>query len=72
MDPEREGMRRGYEDQLTKDGAEEPMPQQRVQDLVAILHAFSSRLYGLRNSRKAREKALRDENCAQDQDESHP
>ncbi len=46
--------------------------QELVQDLMRIVHCFSSRLYGLRNYRKALEKALKDENRAQDQDESHP
>jgi len=46
--------------------------QELVQDLMSIVHCFSSRLYGLRNYRKALEKALRDENRAQDQDEPHP
>ncbi|GHO76745.1 hypothetical protein KSD_45160 [Ktedonobacter sp. SOSP1-85] len=45
--------------------------QELVQDLMSILHCFSSRLYGLRNYRKALEKALKDENRAQDPDESH-
>jgi putative resolvase len=45
--------------------------QELVQDLMSIVHCFSSRLYGLRNSRKALEKALKDENRAQDPDESH-
>ncbi len=40
--------------------------QELVQDLITITHCFSSRLYGLRNYRKALEKALRDENRAQD------
>ena len=46
--------------------------QELVQDLMSIVYCFSSRLYGLRNYRKALEKALRDENRAQDQDEPHP
>jgi putative resolvase len=46
--------------------------QELVQDLMSILHCFSSRLYGLRNYRKALEKALKDENRAQDPDEPHP
>jgi predicted site-specific integrase-resolvase len=46
--------------------------QELVQDLMSIIHCFSSRLYGLRNYRKALEKALKDENRAQDPDESHP
>ena len=46
--------------------------QELVQDLMSIVHSFSSRLYGLRNYRKALEKALKDENRTQDPDESHP
>lgn len=42
-----------------------------VQDLITITHRFSSRLYGLRNYRKALEKALKDENRAPDQNEPH-
>jgi putative resolvase len=45
--------------------------QELVQDLMSIIHCFSSRLYGLRNYRKALEKALKDENGAQDPDEPH-
>jgi putative resolvase len=45
--------------------------QELVQDLMSIIHCFSSRLYGLRNYRKALEKALKDENRAQDPDEPH-
>jgi len=45
--------------------------QELVQDLITITHCFSSRLYGLRNYRKALEKALKDENRAPDPDESH-
>ena len=45
--------------------------QELVQDLMTITHCFSSRLYGLRNYRKALEKALKDENRAPDPDESH-
>ena len=44
--------------------------QELVQDLITITHCFSSRLYGLRNYRKALEKALKDENRAQDPHES--
>jgi len=40
--------------------------QELVQDLITITHCFSSRLYGLRTYRKALEKALEDENRAQD------
>jgi putative resolvase len=51
---------------------EELSPEQElVQDLMAITHGFSSRLYGLRTYRKALEKALKDEHRAPDQDESH-
>ncbi len=46
--------------------------QELVQDLMSIIYCFSSRLYGLRNYRKALEKALKDENRAQDPDEPHP
>jgi putative resolvase len=45
--------------------------QELVQDLITITHCFSSRLYGLRTSRKALEKALKDENRAQDPHESY-
>jgi predicted site-specific integrase-resolvase len=41
--------------------------QELVQDLITITHCFSSRLYGLRNYRKALEKALKDDQSAQDQ-----
>src|SRR5229473_3392035 len=43
--------------------------QELVQDLMAITHCFSSRLYGLRNYRKALKKALADENRAQNTDQ---
>jgi putative resolvase len=45
--------------------------QELVQDLITITHGFSSRLYGLRNYRKALEKALEDENRAQNPHEPH-
>jgi predicted site-specific integrase-resolvase len=45
--------------------------QELVQDLITITHGFSSRLDGLRNYRKALEKALEDENRAQDPHEPH-
>lgn len=49
---------------------EELSPEQElVQDLIAITHCFSSRLYGLRNYRKALKKALADDQSAQDQAE---
>jgi putative resolvase len=40
--------------------------QELVQDLITITHCFSSRLYGLRNYRKALEKAIKDDQSAQD------
>ena len=43
--------------------------QELIQDLMSIVRCFSSRLYGLRNYRKALEKALKDENRAPHQDE---
>ncbi len=39
--------------------------QELVQDLITITHCFSSRLYGLRNYRKALEKAIKDDQGAQ-------
>jgi len=41
--------------------------QELVQDLITITHRFSHRLYGLRNYRKALEKAIKDDQGAQDQ-----
>lgn len=41
--------------------------QELVQDLITITQCFSSRLYGLRNYRKALQKALKDDQSAQDQ-----
>ena len=41
--------------------------QEVVQDLITITHCFSSRLYGLRNYRKALKKAIADDQSAQDQ-----
>jgi putative resolvase len=35
--------------------------QEMVQDLMTITHCFSARLYGLRNYRKAVQKALKDD-----------
>ena len=40
--------------------------QEMVQDMMAIVHCFSSRLYGLRNYRKSLQKALEDDSSAQD------
>jgi putative resolvase len=45
--------------------------QELVQDLLTITHCFSSRLYGLRNYRKALEKALKDEKGAQNPHEPY-
>ena len=45
--------------------------QELVQDLITITHCFSSRLDGLRNYRKALEKAIADDQSAQDQASSH-
>ena len=45
--------------------------QELVQDLISITHGFSSRLYGLRNYRKALKKAIADDQSAQNQAESH-
>jgi predicted site-specific integrase-resolvase len=38
--------------------------QEMVQDLMTITHCFSARLYGLRNYRKAVQKALKDDQSA--------
>src|ERR1700676_3902417 len=46
--------------------------QELVQDLITITHCFSSRLYGLRNYRKALKKAIVDDQSAQNQASSHP
>jgi putative resolvase len=47
---------------------EELSPEQElVQDLITITDCFSSRLYGLRNYRKALKKAIADDQSAQDQ-----
>jgi len=37
----------------------EALERERVEDLLAIVHCFSARLYGLRNDRKALVKALK-------------
>lgn len=39
--------------------------QEMVQDLMTIIHCFSSRLYGLRNYRNSLKKALKDESSSQ-------
>jgi putative resolvase len=41
--------------------------QEVVQDLITITQCFSSRWYDLRNYRKALEKAIKDDQSAQDQ-----
>jgi putative resolvase len=54
--------------QLVVMNREQLSPEQElVQDLITITHCFSSRLYGLRNYRKALEKAIKDDQSAQDQ-----
>jgi predicted site-specific integrase-resolvase len=45
--------------------------QEMVQDLMAITHCFSVRLYGLRNYRKALRKALHNDTSAPDSPEPH-
>ena len=45
--------------------------QEMVQDLMTIVDCFSSRLYGLRNYRKAIQKALKDDQGSQNTTESH-
>jgi predicted site-specific integrase-resolvase len=40
--------------------------QELMQDLMTIVHWFSSRLYGLRNDRKAIQKAMTDDQGTQD------
>jgi predicted site-specific integrase-resolvase len=58
--------------QLVVMNTENVSPEQElVQDLITITHCFSSRLYGLRNYRKALEKAIKDDQSAQDQASSH-
>lgn len=44
--------------------------QEMIQDMLAVVHCFSSRLYGLRNYRKALRKALEDDTGAQDTTQS--
>ena len=45
--------------------------QEMIQDLLAIVHCFSSRLYGLRNYRSALKNALTHDPSAHDPSESH-
>ena len=50
---------------------EELSPEQElVQDLITMTHCFSSRLYGLRNYRKALEKAIADDQSTQNSAQS--
>ncbi len=50
---------------------EELSPEQElVQDLITITHCFSSRLYRLRNYRKALEKAIVDDQSTQNSAQS--
>lgn len=44
--------------------------QEMVQDMLAIVHCFSARLYGLRNYRKSLAEALGNDTSAQDTSES--
>ena len=44
--------------------------QEMVQDLMTIVHCFSSRLYGLRNYKKSLKEALKDESSAQNKIDS--
>lgn len=44
--------------------------QEMVQDMLAIVHCFSARLYGLRNYRKALNEALKDDTSTQDENQS--
>lgn len=44
--------------------------QEMIQDMLAIVHCFSSRLYGLRNYQKALREALENDTRAQDTPES--
>jgi putative resolvase len=54
--------------QLVVMNTEKVSPEQElVQDLITITQCFSSRLYGLRNYRKALQKAIKNDQSAQDQ-----
>lgn len=46
--------------------------QEMVEDLMTIVHCFSSRLYGLRNYRKSLKKALADDTRSSDTTPSDP
>jgi putative resolvase len=57
-----------HKTELVVMNTEELSPEQElVQDLITITHCFSSRLYGLRNYRKALKKAIADDQSAQGQ-----
>lgn len=59
---------RTHECELLIVNSEKASPEQElVQDLMTIVHCFSSRLYGLRNYRKAIREAVRADVSAQDQ-----
>jgi putative resolvase len=69
---------RTHECQIVVLNTESLSPEQEmVQDLMTITHCFSARLYGLRNYRKAVQKALKadhgqlDDQSAQDSPKSH-
>src|SRR3989454_12702608 len=58
---------RTHQCELLVMNTEELSPEQEsVQDLITITRLFSSRLYGLRNYRKALQKAIKDDQSAQD------
>jgi predicted site-specific integrase-resolvase len=57
-----------HQTELVVMNTEELSPEQElVQDLITITQCFSSRLYGLRNYRKALKKAIVDDQSAQNQ-----
>ena len=63
---------RTHQCELLVMNTEELSPEQElVQDLITITHCFSSRLYGLRNYRKALKKAIQDDQSTQDQAQPH-
>jgi putative resolvase len=63
-------LRETHQTELVVMNTETLAPEQELlQDVMSSIHCFSSRWSGLRKYRKALEKALKDENCAQDPDE---
>ena len=50
-----------YCELIILDNAEMSPEQEMVQDLMTIIHCFSSRLYGLRNYRKSLKEALKND-----------